>query len=565
MRIAGAGTSAWHWAVLRHPARGVVARDNVDDAIWRVARTFDVPVRITDRGGRPVPGARLGFCAGGGHAPDLVTAIADTDGVAVLRGIDPGSSMRDLYVQHPGLQLGGEALDWLPGGSPMELRCEPGPVVAGSLLDASGAPVGGAHVCIGSRHRGPWGRTAPDGSFTVLGGAPDDYPHKVVTAAGTVVSFPRPATLPVTLRLPERLDGPFADGTIDGPHHEPPEPEPDSPTREIRLRVRNGPRRLAWALEQDGPWQFAGDPERALTIPARGPVVIWLLDKERSDDDSADHEAARRYAFADAAALADPLELAWQPSVVITGRAVDADGEPVPIRARVRGDFAPVARDAEAGARWHAFPTGSFTLPRDREGLAFVEIEPQDAALRGRRVFVNVPARGSADEAQLGDVEVGGPPQLVLRDAAGKPLRDAVVGWQRAGFQEAGSASEWPLDRRGEWHGPDLQAGDVIVVPGDAQRLPCRFELTGDGPFECTLPDGQLDLGISDERGNALDATVTFLDQWEYARNGGLSLRGLRHGPLRLFVAAEGHASAVVDTVVTACTKTVRLVLPSRP
>jgi len=67
---------------------------------------------------------------------------------------------------------------------------------------------------------------------------------------------------------------------------------------------------------------------------------------------------------------------------------------------------------------------------------------------------------------------------------------------------------------------------------------------------------------IVDGDGEPLGATVMFADQ-SLDATGDLSLRGLPTGPLRLFVSAPDHRTAIVDTVVTSSPRTIRLVLPA--
>jgi hypothetical protein len=94
--------------------------------------------------------------------------------------------------------------------------------------------------------------------------------------------------------------------------------------------------------------------------------------------------------------------------------------------------------------------------------------------------------------------------------------------------------------------------------------LRVSFPLAGDGPWTLRLPAGELDLDVRDERGEALNATVFAGDDCVEVK-GPTRLRRLRPGAQRLFVAADGRMSAVVDVAVPERgTTKVDVVLPPR-
>jgi len=204
----------WDIQVLRHPQHGVASRSGRGDEVWRIGRPFDVPVLVRDWQGRPVAGARIGFCGGCGHTPDLVNATTGPDGIAMLRGIDPHNDFADVYVQHPGLGLGYRSVDWFPGDPPAIVDCAWSPAKAGKVVDHKGRPIAGAFVDAGDVHRGPWAKTAADGTFVVLGAPAETSPSHVVTPVGREIWFPSPATYPVTLQLPDLADPEAYQGTI---------------------------------------------------------------------------------------------------------------------------------------------------------------------------------------------------------------------------------------------------------------------------------------------------------------------------------------------------------------
>lgn len=541
----------WHWQVMRHPARGVAVRSGYVAPVWRIGRTFDVPLEIVGPDGQPAAGASVGFCGGCGHSPDVATAVADANGFAVLRGIDPKQDIRDLYVQHPGLRIYYDSVDWRPGEPPMVVRCGYGPAQTGRVVDPAGKPVAGAFVRGGGYHRGPWGRTAADGTFTILGAAPDESPFQVVTAAGREVYFSVDARdpYPITLRLPDPAGDDPTEGEVEVTANAPRE----AATRRVRLVVEGAP-----ADGVDVAVWYVGRPEDAsetqghVDVPIGAPFQL-TLDPAGSEI----HGSERHFTFVDGAVVSDPLVVTWPADARITGRAVDAAGGPVAARVRWplgdgSGEPVPVL-DANEGAFDLSIGAGA--------GWRLLEVAPRADGERPRLVWVLVPRHGG--RVDLGDVEVGGPSQLTVLGADQAPLATATVGWARPGWQEVGETLDWPLDATGGWWGPDLREGDAIVV-ARAGAVPFRTVLQGEGPWRLVVPDGALDLELVDEAGAPLAGTVLVGDHHEAANDGLFALRGLPTGALRLHIGAPGHRSAIVDTTVTTEAGRVRVVLPRR-
>jgi hypothetical protein len=537
----------WHWQVMKHPVRGVAARSDYVEPIWRIGRTFDVPLEIQDWAGRPAGGARVGFCGGCGHSPDIADATAAANGFVVLRGIDPQQDIRDLYVQHPGLRLYYDSVRWRPGEPPMVVRCGYGPELSGTVVDFHGTPVAGAYVRGGGFHRGPWGKTAADGTFTILGCDPGDCPYQVVLPDGREVYFPNSRRYPVTLRLNDPADG-DNEGTIE----QPAEPEVPPPAlRRLAVEVE-GPPSAETSLEvyYPGVPDGAGAPDHVM-VPSEGPFVLTVRDEGGG--------GKRRFSFADSAMVADPLVVRWIPDVRVVGRAVDASGQALAVRARWRRHW---SETGDAG-KWTARPEG-IDIPADEAGWALLEVQPQDAIDGRRLLWVLLPEPGQQERVELGTVVVGEPARLHVVDADGSPLPGAIVALARPGWQEVDEEMPWSLAADGGWLGPDLRAGDTIVVRRDEQAVPFRRALTGDGPWRIEVPAGRLELDIVAAGGAPLDAVVLFADHYEEVRRGHVALHGLPHGALRLYVSAPGHRSAIVDADVSAAGGSVRVELPVR-
>jgi hypothetical protein len=551
----------WHIQVVRHPRHGTSSRTGHSNALWRLGAAYDVPVRILDWRGLPAPGARIGFCGGCGHTPDLVHAVADADGLAVLRGINPQNGIADLYVQHPGLHFFYDSVSWRPGDGPMPVRCAFGPAKTGRVVDHRGAGVGGAYVRVGGRHRGPGGRTAADGTFVVLGAEPNETPHTVVLPNGRSVYFPSPGRFPVTMQLPDLADAAADEGTIDVPEKED-AATPEVPVRTIGVRVEHAPSPTqSFDVEYPGrPQTRPADEPGRIVVPRSGPFVLWV------HDESDPTWNPREFGFDDASVLPDPLVVTWTPDAQVTGQVVDQDGRPVSATLRwlrsAETSFRSAASRDTSADRTHAFAGGRIDVRR-RPGWSLLEVGSPVGALRARRLWVKVPAPGTAP-LELGELRLVPRPQLRVVDENVAPVPAALVAHARPGWHQAGEPSRWPIDADGGWCGPDLQAGDVVFLQRSEDHVPHRVLLEGPAPWTIVLPAGQLDLEVVDDAGEPLDGEVTFADRSADVEDGAVRLQGLPAGPLRCFVGSPGRRSAIVDAVVGTAPRTIRLVLPAR-
>lgn len=546
------GARGFGWQVVRHPAHGVASRSG-PEAIWRLGRGFDVPVRITDWLGRPAAGARIGFCGGCGHSPDLVNAVADAGGLAVLRGIDPKNGIADLYVQHPGLHFFYDCVDWLPGEGPMLVQCAYAPAMTGTVIDHLGKPVAGAYVCGGAKHRGPWARTAADGTFAILGAEPPASPFEVVTARGRKVVFDDSEAWPVTLRLPDPAEAKTFEGAVE---NEP--PRQFVAMRDVPIEIVGAPGPVEFEV------RFAGNAGPADTelpaaehvrIPVRGPFVLHCWTGDGHD------RRVRRLPFVDGAEGSERLVVTWPPDATVRLRVVDPAGQPRHARVRLRDRWSDAS--GSVGTGFHEAPEGVVAFPA-RAGRWLLEVEDGERTLRPRLFAIAVPEPGAKACLDLGAVTLSAAPSLRAVDDEGHPLRAGLAAWARPGWQAAGEPREWPLDATGQWRGPDLRAGDMVVVQRDAAAVPFRTVLQGDGPWTITVPSGRLSLQVTDPEGTAIDAVVVVGDEERDVVDGASTLAGLPNGPLRLFVSAKGRRSAIVDAVVNSQPQTVRVALPAR-
>lgn len=539
------GKPQWHVQFARHAGHGATTGFGEEAPIWRMGRGFDVPVRVEDWRGAPVANALVGLCGACGHTPDLVNARTGADGVAVLRGIDPHNQIADLYVQQPGVSLGYDSLAWRPGDPPDVLRCSFAPAKSGRVIGHRGQPVAGAYVGALDVHRGPWARTAADGTFTVIGAPAKTDTHIVVMPERREIHFPDPSSYPVTMQLPDLADADAYQGTVQAAPAAPREP---IALRTLRVVVHGAPGPVkVGGYTPELPHDMRPSLPGEIDVSATGPFVLSMWNEHGS----------REIAFDDAAALRDPLVVTWQPDVRVTGRAVDANGAPVAVSARWTSRWlAKQERDEPARV---PFADGRFELSSSEQGTRLLELAPDRPELLVRRLWVTVPARGAQAQLDLGDVVLSNVPQLRVLGA----VQGWTIGLARAGMQDVGQAFVWPLAADGAWLGPDLREGDTIVIEHEAVRVPFRQVLTGAGPWTVAPPEGVVELTVVDERGEPLHAQLV-LDDFECEADGPLTLRGLRPGPHRLFITAPDHRTAIADTIVGDVPKALRVVLPRR-
>ncbi|MBM3960855.1 MAG: hypothetical protein FJ306_03000 [Planctomycetes bacterium] len=168
-----------------------------------LAPVLDVPIRPLDWLGRSLPGARISFCGGCGHTPDLALATVGANGIAWLR-VDPHGSLADIYLHGTPFSFSYSNADWVPGDAPHTIEYERGDALAGTVRLADGNPADGAYVGIDAGHRGPWTQCDPQGKFELFGlSAGDSF---IVHHGGRFVECPWPDKLPAELQLPP-LDG----------------------------------------------------------------------------------------------------------------------------------------------------------------------------------------------------------------------------------------------------------------------------------------------------------------------------------------------------------------------
>lgn len=549
-----------HEQIVKHPDYGVCSRSGGEYENWRLGRPFDVPILVRDWQKRPAKGAFIGYCGGCGHTPDLVNATTGEDGIAILRGVDPYNHIRDVYVQRAGLGLGYHGIDWRPGDPPVIVDCEWSYAMTGKVVDHLGEPVAGAHVAALDVHRGPWARTALDGTFTLLGADPDIGASHVRTRFGHGVWFSTPdrAVYPITLRLPDpRGDDPH-EGTVEGADGKPPAVLPLPELRLVRVAFAEDvdPTKVSAFATAPGFDERFDVEDGNVEVPATGPFALTC--RPLHEDGWA---GQRTFAFADVQELLNgAFELRPWPPTRVTGRIVDGSGASIAAQVRwVRGWG---RGDDDEGEAFTQCPDGRFEFTATRTGKAMLEIAPATPGLVHRQVFVTLPLRGDDRVVALGDLALDTAPQLVISDAAG-PCKRAKVRWARAGFQGPDRWMKFELGEEGDWRGPDLMAGDVVELRGDdAGNQAVRFPIEGDGPWRFTVPTGRLTIAVTDADGDEIGAEVTYADRTVDVPDG--PMRRLPLGPLELWVTSQDRGTAYISTVITAEPQRIGIVMPTK-
>ena len=534
----------WHMQVLRHPQYGVAARVGSGDTIWRVSRPFDVPVRIVDWRGDPVSGANIGFCGGCGHTPDLQNATTDANGIAVLTQIDPHSDIGDVYVQHEGLGLGYDSIRWNPGETPEVVECRWAPAMTGILVDHRDQPIANAFVGTTSVHRGPWTRTAQDGSFRLLGAPASSEPSQVCLPNGRRLWFESAKQFPAKLTVPEE----GREGTITQPST----PPTTKATRKVLIRLVGDDSLMAKADWPSAPASRSSDDEELL-IPTTGPFVVSVY----ATNGPKGRPYTRKHFFADASQLPpEPVELAYFEPLEVGGRVIDDHGLPAAAQVYLRADWS--EREAPELLAEGIQPT--FKIQTHLTGRTLLEVIPTNKALRPRLLWIVLPGRGTKKRLDVQDVVLSKAPQLQVLDSEGRPLTGVEVEWARPGYQGAGHTHSFELDDQGGWLGPDLRAGDALILRANDEVVPYRTILAGPSPWTIRAPDGALELKLVDTEGNPLTATCIIGDHDHFLRPGA-PLLGLSHGEMTCHLSVPGYQSAVVRTVINATPKKVTVVM----
>ncbi|MFN3243628.1 MAG: hypothetical protein ACE37K_19135 [Planctomycetota bacterium] len=569
-----AGYRPWNWLCVRAPGYGQYMQMGVlDPEIVRLAPAIPVPVQVRDWADRPVENALVGFCAGCGHTQDLVHGRTGADGVLTMTGIDLWNGIADFYVVHRDLALGYDSPEWFPGAQPMVLRVGAGVPHEGMLVGADGQPVAGATVGISGVHRGPWARTAADGTFRLYGleSRSDLWVH----VDGWRLLFEEDGVQHMRLKLP-----PTPDRLPDDDRAEVLELTDDR--REARDRQREHERELQERREQAWPRV----PVRVVGLPQDGGVTLrtrrqsWDLDDaievgepvalpdEPFVFELATEGRSRVVAVDRSDALADGVvRLHWYRPTMVEGRILNSAGWPAPVRVAVTrpGSTAP-----ERGAGWHA-SKGALSLPTAECGTRWLVIEEQMTDVRVI-LTIELPERGDDACFDIGTITMPEEPAHRFERPDGTPLVDGSVRLLRAGWTDLDRGWAFEAGPDGNFWLPELLPGDALLVrsrlPEAADLdgagvvdLPTRFVIGHDAPVVFRMHGGELRFDVDTGGGTAY---ATLGDRVAPLR-GATVVRGLQVGRHDVFLAAYGRRSAALTVdVVAGERRRVRAVLPKR-
>jgi hypothetical protein len=572
MRVdAGAeGYKRWYWVLVRAKGFGPrVSMGSFDDAIVRLNPAVTVPVQVLDWQDRPVVDALVGFCGGCGHTPDLVHGRTNALGIVTLPDIDLFGGFADLYVEHADLALGYDSVRWIPGEGPVAFRVGPCMPSIGNLFDEAGKPIAGAYVGHKDVHRGPWTRTAADGSFRLYGceWAADVFVHH----EGREVMFQRPPALPFRLQMPA------PDGEETQIVYLTEKERSQLQTEEVAPADRHLVVVQTTGLPEDGEvWLRTRRNKQDITqlVAAGQPVAIpnepfaFVLEGEQS--------VQRVFAHEQRQALTEKVvQLPWfQPSRVI-GNVVDADGSPIAVQAAI--SYLGVVRSADGefdyDIDWHD-SLGPLSVPTHLEGMRLLLLRDKAGKLPMRMVPILLPRRGDEVAVDVGTIVMHKVPQLTLLAPDGSALVNTTVTLLRSGWHDLAWGQTYPVDPAGRCELPDLKAGDAVLVRSQPQPsiegaikvidLPSRFVLSGDGPWQLQQHGGELLLDVRTAKVTEKSAVVTIDDRLVHLHEPTV-LRGLAPGVHELFLAAPEHLSSrVAVTIAATGRQTLRVQLPVR-
>ncbi|MFK7739222.1 MAG: hypothetical protein AB8H80_02775 [Planctomycetota bacterium] len=575
------GYRPWGWVMVRADGYcATMAHQALDESVIRLTPAVPLRLQVRDWRDRPVAGALVGHCDGCGHTPDLASGTTGPDGEVTLPGVDTWRGASDNYILHPDLGLGYTGNTWRPGSRPLVLSVPPGKAVEGVVYDHLGKPVAGAAVGMPTVHRGPWTKTAADGSFRLLGldGASDlqvrHEDHRYIFGCDAVQG--------VCLELPELAADaakvPGASTVINITRGEAARRRAEQQWDE---RVR-----LAELREQAWPKVIV----RTVGLPADGSAVLrtrgrkWDLEDAIATGEGVGlpdeefvfwlgHKSEERCIAVDrTAAIRDGVvRLHWYPPTLLEGRVIDEQGNPL------QSELAILDGPVDGPAGSSVVPCdGAFALPVVRSGTAWLWIKSRFS--EGRRIVpIELPPRGDDAFLDVGTIRLLDDAATTFQAADGSPLAGGSVRVIRAGWCDVDRGWKFDLDDRGQAWLPDLRLGDALIVRGQQVKaaaaggggahppidLPTRVVVGERAPQVVRMHAGQIRFEVDADGATSF---VSIADRVVPLRPGGATLvRGVAAGEQFLAVGAAGRRSALVMLEVLARNDpaTVQLSLPA--
>lgn len=564
-------------------------------------RGIDVPVELVDYTGRPVPNGRLELVLGCGHVPPQRTVVADGQGRAMLRDVDPGRH-EDFFVWAPGCHYGAHDLrhTWRTGDPPVPIDVVPGCTAAGRVVDGNGRPVPGVRVGpVGEygEHQRPWARTDRDGRFALVGLeawqtlAVEPPAHlglgsrsittPPVGVACTIVLGRSETTCDVLVQV-AATDGQSAadvrivatrstDGMTFTDHTD--------ERGKVHLMLPVGD----YMLRGDGELGRYGRCEHALVVADDKPETVQLVvptnptvtvDTSRIDgmtfgittgtgyreletsaegsveipfpvDERATFRISHRnegdlvVRFVEIPGPGQTMVLEGPPETMIRARFVGPDGRPVPASLRLeRGSHGDsFRRESTDGAT----PTGE--VATSRVGTMTWIASPNDERLALRLGDVVV-GRGDVDLGEIRFELQRAPDVTVVLPAELKEAAGSVHGQRAGGTRSTIDA----FDEDGVIASGfgDFIAGDMLwIEPDEPGAVPFPFVVPGPPPWTVNYPTTSLTLSMRSAASLPATYMKVFVDgtevRWNRKEEPELRLRGLAPGEHTLVVAEGAH------------------------
>jgi protocatechuate 3,4-dioxygenase beta subunit len=456
-----------HLRVQVHPGQTLIAP-------VRLAPAETVKGQVVDRGGQPIPGARVLVWSLANPLDSSEVAresISDDAGTFVLGGLTRGPHR--LIAEAPGFGSVEKAPVEIPGPAPV-LRMETDGHTITGVVTAGGAPAGGARVVIGGENLAPTRTTITrgDGTFLISGLGAGSYVLRA--SRGLEASHPsgevvldRSGDRPPVVRLPLAPGWIISGRVVDDEGRL-------LPAAEVRVEALPGDDPLPEMVHPgaDGSWRAGPLPagEYRLTprqpgFVARRPVQVMLgpvgnLPGDRSQ----------------------VLELVRGAQIV--GQVVDSKGTPVggaSVRCLIpdREDLAVVADRLPLAAEAAALPSGSgHTVGRTRTTTSDAGGRFELADMLPGRVFVEVDRPGNV-ATRSGE----------LRLAPGQRLDLGRIG-MREGVRVTGQV----IDEGGA----PVEGARVVVGAAAGAGARGVVALTdGAGRFATAVVDGAHELRVS--------------------------------------------------------------------
>lgn len=544
----------WGWICVRAPGYGQHMRMNwLDESVVRLSPAVPVPVRVQDWRGRPVAGALVGFCSGCGHTQDLVHGYTGGDGMLTMTGIDLRNGIGDFYVVHRDLALGYDSPEWFPGRQPMVLQVDGGVPHEGVLVDRDGQPVAGATIGVSTVHRGPWARTAADGTFRLfgLGSRTDLWVHH----DGWRFLFEEDGVQHMRLQLPKvAAQAEDRSMVLD--------------LSDAQRRRRDLQREHEQELKEERDAALPRVLVRAVGLPEGGNVSLktrfgrqdldkaikWGEPVALPDEDFVFYltvdgvsrmvEVDRKQAIADGV-----VRLTWFRPTMVEGQILNSAGYPAEVKVAITR---PGSLQPQRKASWHA-SKGALALPTGEVGTRWLIIEERLTNVR-KILTIDLPERGDDAFYDIGTLRMPEDPAHRFERPDGTPLIDGSVRLLRAGWNHMDRGWKFEADQEGNFWLPELLPGDALLVRSrlpqarnldgaEVVDLPSRFVVGENAPKVFRMHGGELRLEVDADDQQPF---ATLGDRVVPLR-GPTVVRGLLPGAYRVFLGAEGRRSMVVE------------------